>query len=78
MNAIAFNDSGLMRELTAEEINFVAAGVDWGHFWTGTATLALTVGAIATAPATAGTSLLLLGAVAGGASAGISLGLAFS
>lgn len=78
MTSVCMDEGFLFRELTDEEIAFVAAGVEWGHFWTGTATLAGTVAAIAMAPATAGTSLLLLGAVAGGASAGISFGLAFS
>lgn len=78
MTALCINDSSLFRELTDDEIAMVAAGVQWGHFWTGAATLSVTVAAIALAPATAGTSLLVVGAVAGGASAGISFGLAFS
>ena len=62
--------------LNIEEIDLVSGAVNWGEFWGGAVTLAGTAIAIAAAPETAGTSLLLLGAVAGGASAGIQFGLA--
>lgn len=61
-------------ELTVTEIDLIAGGIDWQEVGEGLVALGATALAIAAAPETAGTSLLLIGAVAGGTGSGIMVG----
>lgn len=62
------------RTLSAAEIDMVGGGVNWEEVGTGFLGLGATLLAVAAAPETAGASLVLLGAAAGGFGSGILVG----
>lgn len=61
-------------ELDLVEIDLISGGVDWHEVGEGLIAFGATALAIAAAPETAGASLLLIGAVAGGAGSGVLVG----
>ena len=66
-----------MIELNDDEVDHVSGAINYGDLAAGGIGLGLTIAGILAAPATAGTSLLVVGAVAGGLGSGILLREAF-